>query len=858
MQTRRNTPSHQRRRVRFGRVPLLVVSALIGASVPVYATFDTSGGSTLTYAYNNTYASRTLPTPAGITCTWTGATSIEVGWTGVGGTYSWMSGFGLMRSTNGGAYSQQGSQITPYTATSATDAAANSPTSNTYTYKIQSQSGTNWIANSAASNASTACIGAISTPIATVPGTLPKLNAPEQEAFDGSGNAYIADTGNHCIRKITASTGFISSFAGTCTTSGSTGDTGLATSAKLNTPEAVAVNTSTGNVYIADTNNATIRMVQASDSKIYRIAGSAGSTGVSVASANGNAARFDHPAGIVVASNGDLYVADRGNAVIRKLTCSASCTTDTNWTVTEVAGQRATTADNGVGTTGQALTHNLNAPEELAINSSDLIYIADKNHHRVRAYRPSDATLLEVAGTGSSGHSGDSGAAGSAAINTPTGVAVNTSTGDLYIAESTGKYIRKVVGGTSAGTITTVAGTGGSGYTGDGYGVSVSTLSTPHGVAVYNGVVYIADTGNNMIRKIADEGSQESLIISVAGDVRAAASGFAGDGASAWAGPGLMNPSGMAVDSSGNVYIADYVDHRIREIVASTGDVATVAGTGVSGTNNDGNDARTARLSGPQGVAVDGSGNLFIADTGNSAIRKVTGVNTSSTTMSTVAGTLGTGCTIQPCGDGGAATSAKLNNPNDVTVDASNNIFIADTNNNRIRKFTVGGNISDFAGNSSGTSGSTDATGTSASFNLPYGITVDGSANLFVADYSNNKIRKITSGQVVTTVAGSTSGFSDNSTGTSAQFASPRDVWVDGTTLYVADLGNHRLRKVTLSGTNAVTTLAGTGTGSTTGDGGPDVSATLNGPQGVTDIAGDDVFIAAATGGNVRKIIGPV
>jgi hypothetical protein len=825
------------------------VSALIGASVPVYATFDTSSGSTLTYAYNNTYASRTLPTPAGLTCTWTGATSIQVDWTGVGATYSWMSGFGLMRSTNGGAYSQQGSQVTPYSATSATDAAANSPTSNTYTYKIQSQSGTNWIANSAATNASTACIGAISTPIATVPGTLPKLNAPEQEAFDSSGNAYIADTGNHCIRKITASTGFISTFAGVCTSSGST-DGGAATAGKFNTPEAVAVDTS-GNVFVADTNNATIRMIAVSDGSIHVIAGIQGSTGTT--DSTGNLSKFDHPAGIVVTSGGDVYVSDRSNDTIRKVHCNSSCpsTSAANWSVTTPLGTPGVTTDD--------LTH-LNLPEELAIDGSNNIYVADKNHHKVRKITgaPNALTMTEFAGTGSSGHT-DNATATSAQLNTPTGVAVDTTSSPnaVYIAESTGKYIRKVViSGSNA--LSTVAGTGGSGYTGDGYGVSVSTLATPHGVAVYNGVPYIADTGNNMIRKIAAEGSQESLIISVAGDVRAAASGFAGDGASAWAGPGLMNPSGMAVDSSGNVYIADYVDHRIREIVASTGDVATVAGTGVSGTNNDGSDARTAKLNGPQGVAVDGSGNLFIADTGNSAIRKVTGLNTSSTTMTTVAGTLGTGCTIQPCGDGGAATSAKLNNPNDVTVDASNNLFIADTNNNRIRKFTVGGNISDFAGSTTAASGSTDATGTAASFNLPYGITVDGSANLFVADYSNNKIRKITSGQVVTTVAGSTSGFSDNSTGTSAQFASPRDVWVDGTTLYVADLGNHRLRKVTLSGSNAVTTLAGTGTGSTTGDGGPDVSATLNGPQGVTDIAGDDVFIAAATGGNVRKIIGPV
>jgi len=728
---------------------------------------------------------------------------------------------------------------------------------------VFSTAGTAWRSSSASGIIySNACIGAISTPIAATPGTVPKLSAPEQEVFDSSGNAYIADTGNHCIRKITASTGFISTFAGICTSSGST-DNVAATSGKFNTPEAVAVDRS-GNVYVADTNNATIRMIAVSDGTIHVIAGIQGSAGTTD-NTTGNLAKFDHPAGIVVASNGNLFVSDRSNDVIRKISCNSSCpsTSAANWSVAKVAGQFGATADTGVG--NPAASFNLNAPEELAIDDSDNIYIADKGHNKVRKLTSCSTTCVsaEFAGSGSSGHV-DHATATSGQLNTPTGLALDTTSSPnaLYIADSGTKYVRKVaITGTNA--LSTVAGTGSAGYSGDGYGVSVSLLSAAHGVAYYGGTVYIVDTGNNLIRRIASEGSDpiENVILAVAGDTHGAAAGYAGDGAAAWGGAGLVNPSGMAVDSSGNVFIADLGDNRIREIVASTGDITTVAGTGSAGTNGDGGDARTAKVNQPEGVALDSSGNLYIADSTNLAIRKVSNPNASNATMTTVAGVLGSQCAgVGVCGDGGAAASAKFMAVGDITIDASNNIYVTDVSNNRIRKFTVGGNITDYAGSSAGTAGTADhaTTATSATFTGPRGIFVDGSGIIYVTDNARTSRRIQANGGAVLTIAGSSLGFSDNATGTSAQFSSPYDLWVDGTSIYVADWGNSRLRKVSTSAPYAVTTLAGTGTSTSTGDNGPALAATVKNIRGVTALSGGNIFAADYTAANIRKIIGPL
>jgi len=283
------------------------------------------------------------------------------------------------------------------------------------------------------------------------------------------------------------------------------------------------------------------------------------------------------------------------------------------------------------------------------------------------------ALITTVAGGGNS--FGDGGTATEAQLRYPSGVAVDSS-GNLYIADTGNHRIRKV---DTDGVITTVAGTGSSGYSGDGGAATEAQLSSPSGVAVdSSGNLYIADSGNNRIRQVDTNG----VITTVAGG------GFDGDGGAATSAR-LSYPSGVAVDSSGNLYIADKGKHRIRK-VDTNGVISTVAGDGTTGYSGDFGAAAEAQLDNPSGVAVDSSGNLYIVDTRNNSIRKVD----TNGVISTVAGD----GTYGYSGDGGAATDAQLYNPSAVAVDSSGNLYIADTNNGRIRKVDTNGVISTVAG----------------------------------------------------------------------------------------------------------------------------------------------------------------
>ena len=311
----------------------------------------------------------------------------------------------------------------------------------------------------------------------------------------------------------------------------------------------------------------------------------------------------------------------------------------------------------------------------------------------------------------------------------------------------------------------------------------------------------------------------------------------------------FYNPTGVAVDGAGNVYVADYANHSIRKITTS-GVVSTLAGSGTYG-YTDGT-GTSAKFDSPTGVAVDGAGNVYVADESNHSIRKITFcaettetitanvcdtytspsgrhtwfgtgiykdtipnaagcdsiltinltvIATPIVTVSTLAGSGTSGYTD------GTGTSAQFKYPTGVAVDGAGNVYVADQLNHRIRKITTSGVVSTLAG--SGTSGYADGTGTSAKFDYPIGVAVDGAGNVYVADGSNQRIRKITTSGVVSTLAGSTYGYTDG-TGTSAKFTSPTGVAVDGAgNVYVADESNHRIRKITTSG--VVSTLAGSG-----------------------------------------------
>ncbi len=335
-----------------------------------------------------------------------------------------------------------------------------------------------------------------------------------------------------------------------------------------------------------------------------------------------------------------------------------------SWTITTIAGngERSFGGDGGPATATQ-----LDRPRGVAVDGAGNLYIADTQNKRIRKV-DSTGTITTVAGTGVWGFSGDGGPASEAQLSTPRGVTVDGA-GNLYIADSRNHRIRKV---DSTGTITTVAGTGVEGFSGDGGPAVEARISFPEGVAVDGaGNLYIGDLYNNRIRKVDSRGT----ITTIAGTGEGSYSGDGGPASEAQ----LSTPSGVAVDGAGNLYIGDTYNYRIRK-VDSTGTITTIAGTGEDGFSGDGGPATEAHLYAPQSLAVDGAGNLYIGDLYNHRIRKVD----SRGTITTIAGTGESGFS----GDGGPATEAHLYAPHGVALDGAGNLYIADTINNRIRKLT--------------------------------------------------------------------------------------------------------------------------------------------------------------------------
>ena len=277
--------------------------------------------------------------------------------------------------------------------------------------------------------------------------------------------------------------------------------------------------------------------------------------------------------------------------------------------------------------------------------------------------------------------------------------------------------------------------------------------------------------------------------------------------------------------------------------------INTVAGNGTAGFSGDGGPATSASLNNPLEVAVDAAGNLYIADRANNRIRKVD----TSGTITTVAGTGTAGFS----GDGGPAISASLNRPFGMAVDSAGNLFIADTSNQRVRKVDTTGTITTVAGNGTAAFSGDSGPATSASLNSPAGVAVDSAGNLFIVDTLNQRVRKVNTSGTITTVAGNgTGGFSgDGGPATSASLNSPNDVAVDSAgNLFIADISNHRVRKVDTTGT--ITTVAGNGTGGFSGDGGPAASASLFGPNDVAVDSAGNLFIAEQINHRIRKVTG--
>jgi len=332
--------------------------------------------------------------------------------------------------------------------------------------------------------------------------------------------------------------------------------------------------------------------------------------------------------------------------------------------------------------------------------------------------------IITCAGTGTLGTSGDGGPATLAMVETPSGIAADKA-GNIFFADQNANRIRKI---TAGGTISTIAGMGGIGaYSGDGGPATDAHLNFPQGVGVdKRGNLYIADQFNNVIRKVDTSG----IITTCAGN---GGIGFSGNGVPATDAT-LWHPADVGVDSSGNIFFVDQDNSVVRK-VNSIGIITTVAGNDTAGYRGDNGPATAAKLNFPEGIAVDPAGNVFVADLYNHRVRKING----SGTITTVAGNGVSGFG----GDGFAATAANLFQPSAVALDSLGNIYIADANNDRIRKVSPSGIITTIAGNGMyGTSGD-GGLATAAELSTPKGVAVNSSGNVFIADFNNSKVREI-------------------------------------------------------------------------------------------------------------------
>jgi sugar lactone lactonase YvrE len=348
--------------------------------------------------------------------------------------------------------------------------------------------------------------------------------------------------------------------------------------------------------------------------------------------------------------------------------------------------------------------------------------------------------ISTVAGTGSNGFSGDGGPATAAQLAGPGGVAVDGA-GNIYVADEDNRRVRKV---TPGGVITTIAGTGTAGSAGDGGQATSAQLNVPIDVAVDGaGNVYVADQVGNRVRRIAPDG----VITTVAGT---GVAGFSGDGLAA-TGAMLANPAGLGVDAAGNLYIADLVNHRIRR-VSTSGIITTIAGTGTAGFSGDGGQATSAQLNNPFDVAVDATGNVYIADAGTHRVRKVS----VSGMITTIAGSGSPGFS----GDGGQATSAQLRAPQRVAVGPDATVYVTDSGSLRVRAITAA-TIATVAGNGVAGFSGDGGPAIAASLQAPAGLAVDVSGSLLITDIGRPSVRKVTAPAAPATPAADTAVSAD-------------------------------------------------------------------------------------------------
>lgn len=645
-------------------------------------------------------------------------------------------------------------------------------------------------------------------------------------------------------------------------------------SASIGYPGSIAFDAA-GNSYIADSYSSHIFKVTSAGT-LTVVAGN-GTRGYSGDGGPATSAALSGPEGVFVDTSGNIFIADTENSVIREVVASSG-------NIKTVAGSATLGAGYG-GDGGPATSAQLSSPFGIFVDGSGNIFIADADNSAIREVLASNGNIQTVAGNGSActsptGPCGDGGPATSAQLNLPESVFVDGS-GNIFIADTDDNVIREVTAGT--GNIQTVAGSyyqsqGGTAcsFTAAPASALATRLCAPSGVTVDSaGDILIADTNNSVIWEVT--GSNVTLIAGTG------TPGFSGDNAAANAAQ-VNFPSGVVLDTTGDLFIADTDNFVIREV--SGGNIQTVIGNLTLAFSGDGGSPANAELNYPGNVYVDGSGDIFIADSLNSAIREVVA---STGNILTIAGN-GTACasSTTACGDNAAAASAQLNNPYGLALDASGNLYIADTENHRIRVVNtgtasitiagvaiLGGDIATVAG--TGTAGYTGdgALASAAELFSPSGVFVDPSGNIFIADTNNHVIREVSeSTGFISTIAGngtqcaqSSVSCGDGEAATAAQLSIPTGVALDSAgNIYIADEGSNRVRAVNPS-TAAVTlanvpiaagdiaTVAGTGVGGYSGDGAAAITAELAGPENVVLDASGNIFISDTENFVLREVI---
>ncbi len=614
------------------------------------------------------------------------------------------------------------------------------------------------------------------------------LFQPERLAADDRGNVYFSHFGGNRICKVD-SDGSFSTFAGMGPVySGHAGEGAPATEALLSSVGGIASD-GHGQVYFSDMYNHCIRRVD-TQGTIETIAG-AGAPGLGGDGGPARKGLLDSPGGLAVDESGAVYFADERNSRVRRIGKHGIIETIAG------GGRRRLATGDGV----PATTARLKGPMGVAADAKGNIYIVERSMHRVRRVSV-DGVISTLAGTGERGSGGDFELATKSRLKFPVGVAVDAE-GQVYVADASNNRVRRVG---QDGRIETIAGTGKIGCEGDGGPARKALLSGPCGVVVdCAGNVYIGDTHNHRVRKVDRSG----LISTIAGT---GAAGYGGDGRRA--SEAVFNlPMGVAVDALGNVYVSDFRNHRLRKIDPS-GTVSTVAGTGEPGYGGDGGPAVEAKLSSPDLIATDASGNVFLADRHNDRVRMVSAEGI----ITTVAGSGRRGFQ----GDRGAAKQAFLYEPAGVAVDPDGNVYVADHRNGRVRVIDRDGIIRTFAGGGEVFVNGDGGRAKEACFGNPRGIAVDPSGTVYVADNHRHRIRKFVQGGRISTIAGTGEAayWGDGGPAVAALLRSPEGLAVDASgNVYVADSGNDRLRRIDRSG--VIETIAGTECRRTIWEGGP-------------------------------------